>query len=202
MTYLKIMLAVMGKMPEPLNIKDPLPALGGVRLSFWKPSDLAVIEKACADPDIAAFTSMPAPNTVACRNWLSVQEDHRLQNRALHFALRDKTENVLGNVGLISFEWQHRRAEIGYWVLPRARGKGVASKGLNLLSAWTFNSLPITRIDLFTSLDNAGSRAVAERVGYKYEAKLDQFRIYDGQQCDLILHRLLKEEYEAAGNVI
>ncbi len=60
-------------------------------------------------------------------------------------------------------------AEIGYWVAPHARRRGVAVRAVELLTAWTFAQLPIERIELMPYVGNAASAAVARRAGYVHE---------------------------------
>ncbi len=147
---------------------------------------------AAADPEIQAFTSMPGPDEAAAIDWLERQERQRRNGIALHFALRDSADQPLGNVGFVDFAWQHRRAEVGYWVLPSHRRRGVASLGLRLLTQWAFERLPVERIDLLVNLDNTASNRVAKAEGYEYEARLRSFRIEHGERCDLDLYRRLK----------
>jgi RimJ/RimL family protein N-acetyltransferase len=53
-----------------------------------------------------------------------------------------------------------------------ARGRGVASDALGLLTRWGFDDLGARRIELFISVDNVASKRVAERCGYVYEGTL------------------------------
>ncbi len=169
-----------------------LPATEDLRLAPWRAADLPAVMAAAADPDIQAFTSMPEPEEAAAIDWLERQERQRRQGIALHFALRDSTDQPLGNVGFVDFAWKHRRAEVGYWVLPSFRRRGIASLGLRLVTRWAFERLPVERIDLFVNLDNTASKRLAEAEGYEYEARLSSFRIEHGKRCDLDLYRHLK----------
>jgi RimJ/RimL family protein N-acetyltransferase len=170
-----------------IDARTDLPAADGLRLSLWRTGDLPAVMAAGADPEIQAFTSMPGPEEAAAADWLARQERQRRQGRALHFALRDESGQPLGNAGFVAFTWMHRRAEVGYWVLPSCRRQGVGSRGLRLVTGWAFKRLPIERIDLFVNLDNTASKRVAEAEGYEYEARLRSFRIEHGERRDLDL---------------
>ena len=60
-------------------------------------------------------------------------------------------------------------AEFGYWLAPAARGRGIATRALRLITDWTLNSSDIIRLELYTHPDNDASGRVAERSGYVRE---------------------------------
>jgi RimJ/RimL family protein N-acetyltransferase len=53
-----------------------------------------------------------------------------------------------------------------------ARGRGVATTALGLLTAWAFRELDSVRLELLISVDNPGSKRVAEHNGYRYEGTM------------------------------
>ena len=64
---------------------------------------------------------------------------------------------------LHTLAWRHRRAEIGYWLVPAARGRGVGRTAVSLLVEWAFDELELERIEITTTPDN-GRRAGARRL--------------------------------------
>jgi RimJ/RimL family protein N-acetyltransferase len=65
-----------------------------------------------------------------------------------------------------------RTAELGYVVAPAARGRGVASEALRLLTEWAFAELGMERLELLISVENEASKRVAARCGYVREGVL------------------------------
>src|SRR4051794_36674200 len=51
---------------------------------------------------------------------------------------RREDELYLGNVGIHSISWQHRRCEIGYWILSRFEGQGYVSEAVHALEKVLF----------------------------------------------------------------
>ena len=62
--------------------------------------------------------------------------------------------------------------ELGYIVHPAARGRGVATQALILLTRWAFEELGALRAYLFIDVENAPSLRVAQRAGYVREGLL------------------------------
>lgn len=63
----------------------------------------------------------------------------------------------LGNIAL---RHDGKTGEVSYWVDAGARGRGVATRALRLLSDWAFAALELSEIGLWTHVDNAASRFV------------------------------------------
>ncbi len=57
-----------------------------------------------------------------------------------------KSNRLLGSIALSSVERLHARAMVTYWVLPEARGRGVASDAVQLLARWALGDLGLKRI--------------------------------------------------------
>lgn len=81
----------------------------------------------------------------------------------------EKTGVILGHVGVHVISRTMRCGRIGYWVLPEARGHGVATRALKLATRWAFEELALHRIELGHALGHEASCRVAERCGYRYE---------------------------------
>ena len=122
-----------------LTLPDPPLADEAVRLREPAPRDLDGGGRV-QDPLVQRFTRVPTPykkeadgrafigarggaadpGGVASSGWSGHRGDDRL----------------LGMIGLIADRHDALRAEIGYWVSPDARGRGVATRALRLLSRW------------------------------------------------------------------
>ena len=62
--------------------------------------------------------------------------------------------------------------EIGYWVVAEARGRGIATRAVRLLADWAREELGLTQIDVLPHKDNAPSRRVAEKAGFRDTGEL------------------------------
>ena len=76
---------------------------------------------------------------------------------------------------------------VGYWLLPAARGRGLATRALRLLATWAFRELELTGLRLLTEPGNTPSQQVAERAGFHQVGLLEGFGEVDGSQVDEVL---------------
>lgn len=70
--------------------------------------------------------------------------------------------------------------EIGYWVDPAARNRGVATEAFRAVCRWAFTTLDLEIIEWRTEVGNVGSRRVAERAGFLVEATLRKRQVHRG----------------------
>jgi RimJ/RimL family protein N-acetyltransferase len=89
----------------------------------------------------------------------------------------------------------HEIAEVAYFLRRSARGRGLATRAVRLLSAWAFAELGIERLELRTHLENEASQRVAERAGFRREGVERASRAWpDGTRFESVVYSLLPED--------
>jgi RimJ/RimL family protein N-acetyltransferase len=133
-------------------------------------------------------------------DWLDRQRAQVADGTTACWALRDPADGrLLGHLGLREIDPVLGGARVGYWTMPAARGRGVASTALRRASAWAFSELGLHRIELAHAVGHEASCAVARRSGYPLEGVLRQ-ALPDsyGAWHDLHLHARLASDPEPA----
>jgi RimJ/RimL family protein N-acetyltransferase len=157
----------------------PAPGLtdGVVLLRQWRAAGADWYADTVRDPIIQRYTSEP-PTLTADQVGAAIA-DLADQADAVGFVICDATTGQrLGNIAL---RHDGKTGMVGYWVAASARGRGVATRALRLLSDWAFAALELSEIRLWTHVDNAASGLVAERAGYRRAPDHDQQRTIKGQ---------------------
>jgi RimJ/RimL family protein N-acetyltransferase len=151
-----------------LVLPDPPLSDGVVTLRAFEPSDIPVLVEICQDPEIARRTLVPSPYAADdARAYLArVAEGLAAETRA-SFAIMDAADGqMLGTAGLMAIDRVLGCAEIGYTLAEPARGRGAASRAVQLLAGWAFGPLDLRRLELHIDKRNLASRAVAARTGF------------------------------------
>jgi RimJ/RimL family protein N-acetyltransferase len=130
----------------------PTPLDGhGVRLRAWRPGDAAAIAAIRSDPFVARWSALPDEDAEA---WIARQH-------AASFAITVPPDDApLGKVALV--ERGARRAELSYWLLPAARGRGLATAACRTLVEAVAG---LDAIVLDIDVDNAPSQRIARALG-------------------------------------
>jgi RimJ/RimL family protein N-acetyltransferase len=167
----------------------------GFTMRRWQDDDAPAIIAACQDPEIVRWLPV-IPSPYGEREARDYLEQCRLSwelGDSYNFAVVDDSGELLGSVAMRMFRFSV--GHIGYWIVPAARRRGIASKALELLCRWAVSDLGLKRLELMTDPDNVASQGVAEKVGFRREAVLRSNLEYrDGSRRDSIMFSLLPEE--------
>jgi RimJ/RimL family protein N-acetyltransferase len=107
-----------------------------------------------------------------------------------------RTDQVLGAGGLHHLRWEEGTGEVGYWVAPWARGRGVATSATVALTQWGV-ARGLSRLELLTHAENWPSQRVAINAGYRREGVRRGGGINrDGSRYDLIVWARLRGDPE------
>jgi ribosomal-protein-alanine N-acetyltransferase len=102
----------------------------------------------------------------------------------------------VGMIGLMSINKVHRRAEMGYWMGKKFRGKGYVSEAIKLLLNLAFRILKLQRVQASTLLGNKASQLLLEKCGFKFEGILRQYFSHSKSFKDVRMYSILKNEFK------
>ena len=151
---------------------------GVVTLRPLRQEDVPAIAVACADHDVARFIpGMPVPYTEADARTYVTNVLARTSGAKRTCAIADAaSDEILGAIEV-------RLGEVGstgYWIAPSARGRGIATRALRLLSHWAVTEGGVRRLELTTHLDNLASQRVAEKAGFVRQPDVQGDAFRDG----------------------
>jgi len=131
----------------------------------------------------------------------SAAERARTGRGAALVVCTQEDDSLLGEVMLHTFAWKHRRCEIGFWIAPSARGRGLARDGIARTLRWAFEDLAIERMEMATTPENAPTRGIATRLGFVQEGVQRKRNLERGARVDMVLFGLLARDWadERAG---
>lgn len=107
-------------------------------------------------------------------------------------------DQIIGTIGFHDLDVVHRHAAIGYWIDKDHEGKGIVTRCCRALIEYLFEKLELNRIQINCNVENTRSRAVPERLGFKYEGTLRQVEFLNGKFGDRAAYALLREEWDRA----
>ncbi|MFD0023516.1 GNAT family N-acetyltransferase [Streptomyces sp. NPDC058382] len=144
---------------------------GSLVLRPWLPGDLEVLLDAYRDPAVRAGSRAAVADEEAGVGWLRAQDEGRVSGLRYGFAVVDTSlgDGPVANVALVFPSPGSASAEVGYWTVARARGRGIAPGALRTLTDWAFGSFAgdgLVRLDLLHQVDNEASCRVAGKAGY------------------------------------
>ncbi|MBX7113008.1 MAG: GNAT family N-acetyltransferase [Myxococcaceae bacterium] len=131
-----------------------------------------------------------------------IEQSMRLgdQGTAVVWVLREHGE-FRGVVGLHDIQrqhlaWQLDKAELGYWVVPAAHGKGFATEAARALLKHGFETLALHKIEVHTVDENKASVSVIEKLGFRFVGEQRQHLNRHGRWWNLLAYELLADDWK------
>jgi RimJ/RimL family protein N-acetyltransferase len=179
------------RVPQPWL--DPIEMPGrGVKLRAFQQSDVDRIVEACSDSRTSYWLiSMPRPyrpkNALA---YLNATAELAARAAGLTWCIADPADDrCLGSISLDGLGGYATRGEIGYWAHPDARGRGIVTEAVRVVTEYAKESGLATSLLIRCASSNMASRRVAERAGYReIGVQPASEPVGDGEVTDLVLY--------------
>ncbi|MGW5361492.1 GNAT family N-acetyltransferase [Actinopolymorpha pittospori] len=175
-------------------LRQPTLPVDELVLRPWRLSDAHAVVGAYQDPDIRRWhvRSMEEHEASA---WLASWSRRWQEETGAGWAVT-MDDMLVGRVGFRTIDLGEGVAEIGYWTLPPARGRGVATRAARAVTAWMFTHVGLHRIELSHSAVNPASCRIAEKAGFAYEGTKRRQGLHQDGWHDMHLHARLAEDEE------
>jgi RimJ/RimL family protein N-acetyltransferase len=169
--------------PPPLGCLDPLRA-----------DELDEVTAACQDPESARWTTLPVPYTRADAEFYVTRYAPLAWSagESAMFRIADEHGRYAGAIDLRlsgdgSKPADDGTAEVGFLVAPWARGRGLGTAALRVISDWGFDALGLTRVVWRAHLGNEASRRAAGKAGFVMEGEQRAGCVQRGERRDALV---------------
>ena len=106
---------------------------------------------------------------------------------------------MAGQVEYNYIDRANRKTELGYWLGAPFQGRGLATMACRALIGHAFGELKLNRVEMQCASENARSRRVPERLGFKAEGVLRQAGWLHERFVDFVVYGLLADEWKDGG---
>ena len=107
----------------------------------------------------------------------------------------DETGQTIGSIEFFKTVGYLDEYEIGYIIFsPEHRGKGATTEAVNLMVRYLFETKRMNRLRLIIHPDNAASRRVADKCGFRHEGTARGAWFNKGKHQDVEVYAVLRDE--------
>jgi ribosomal-protein-serine acetyltransferase len=104
---------------------------------------------------------------------------------------------IAGVAGFHRVDWLNRATSIGYWLSAAEQGRGTMTEAVRALVDHAFGAWRLERVEIAAAVDNARSRAVAQRLGFREEGVRRRAERVGERVLDHIVYALLADEWRS-----
>jgi ribosomal-protein-serine acetyltransferase len=102
---------------------------------------------------------------------------------------------MCGVCGFHPFDITNKIGGIGYWLSRAYSGKGIMTLSVKALVEVGFRDYGLNRIEITCATGNARSRAIPERLEFKFEGVLREREFLYGRYVDHAIYSMLASEF-------
>ncbi|WP_244929792.1 GNAT family N-acetyltransferase [Nocardioides sp. W7] len=186
---------------EPRTTWLPCPVIEsrGLRLRPITAADAPRIQEACSEERTQHWLGqLPAPYTLEeAEAYVEARTAMLADGRGETWAVTEAGDDrILADIG-----WFNHTVgvacEIGYWAHPDARGRGITTRALAVVTDHVFATLGVQRVTCFAAVENTASRHVIEANGFRQYGVERLGAMVRGGRADLALYDVLAAEWAA-----
>jgi RimJ/RimL family protein N-acetyltransferase len=122
--------------------------------------------------------------------------------RARLTILEQSSDEFRGRILVHNVDWENAGAELGVWVIPQARGRGLARSALRLAARWLTERGGLARLELLTEPDNEPMLRAAQAAGFSHEGVLRRHARRGNERPDMVMLSLLASDLAAHGPAV
>ncbi len=158
-------------------------------------SDLENVFKGLSAPDIIKYYGVSYQTVEETKEQMKFFADLEINGTGIWWAvcsLDNKT--FYGAGGLNSLSKEHKKAEIGFWLLTDFWGQGIMTEALPLICKHGFDNLGLHRIEGLVETDNFNCKKAMQKLDFKHEGTMKECEIKNGKFISLDIYAKLKTD--------
>jgi RimJ/RimL family protein N-acetyltransferase len=154
--------------------------------------DLGCVEAASTDPEIPRGTTVPAQYTDdEGRAWIKRNWSRQTSGQGLSLAVTDPNTDEAKGLVYLGLGRVEGHCELGYWLIPGARGQGLGTAAIRLVSGWVLSDTGVYRLAAHVEPHNLASCALLRKCGFMEEGLLRSYLRFDDGVFDALSFSLL-----------
>lgn len=155
-------------------------------------SDLPNVFKGLSDPRIIQYYGVSYQTLEDTKEQMKFFADLEKNGTGTWWAICSLDNQIFyGAGGLNSLSKVHKKAEIGFWLLPDSWGKGIMKEAMPLICAYGFDRLDLHRIEGLVETDNLNCKKAMAKLDFRHEGTMVDCEIKNGKFISLDIYAKL-----------
>lgn len=149
-------------------------------------SDIVNIYEGLSNREIIKYYGVSYDSLSATEDQMKWFKNLEENNIGVWWAIVNIENTVFyGAIGLNNLCDLHKKAEIGYWLLPEYWGQKIMKNAIQLVCSYAFDALKLHRIEALVESENNNSKKLLEKINFHFEGRLVDYEIKNGNYISL-----------------
>jgi [ribosomal protein S5]-alanine N-acetyltransferase len=165
---------------------------GRFLLRQFKDADLENVFEGLSHPDVVRYYGVRFDSLEATKEQMTWFANLENTGTGIWWAVcASDDETFYGAGGLNNLAKEHKKAEIGFWLLPAFWGQGIMTEVLPLICKYGFESLALHRIEGLVEHDNHNCKSAMAKLDFKLEGTMRDCEVKNGRFISLDIYAKL-----------
>ena len=158
-------------------------------------SDLENVFKGLSHPDIIKYYGVSYRSLDATKEQMIFFSDLEKNKTGIWWAVCSFDNKIFyGAAGINNLSKEHKKAEIGFWLISDFWGKGIMKEAVPLICKYSFQKLGLHRIEGFVESENKNCKSLMSKLDFQQEGTMKDCEIKNGKFISLDIYAMLKSE--------
>lgn len=177
-----------------MNSAFPLLSTEKLLLGKFTDQDLSYLFKGLSDPEVVRHYGINFRTLEATKEQLDWFARNEREGTGIWWVIADRNgSGFLGAIGLNSIKMQHRKAEIGFWLLKENWGKGIMKEAITEVLRYAFEILGLHRIEAVVETENERCNQLLYSLGFSLEGTMRDCELKNGWFISLNIFAILAQ---------
>lgn len=152
-------------------------------------NDIENVFKGLSDPDVIKYYGISFKTLEDTKKQMTWFADIGKDGTGIWWAIcSSDNKTFYGAGGLNNLSKEHKRAEIGFWLLTDFWGQGIMNEAIPLICKYGFEKLGLHRIEGFVEAENKNCKRALTKLGFQHEGTMIDCEIKDGKFISLDIY--------------
>lgn len=169
-----------------MNSKNPFFKTERLLLKKVQPEDHLNIYKGLSHPQVIRYYGVQYSSLEETEEQMKWYSNLEKSGSGMWWTIKLKENNhFCGAIGYNDLQEEHKKAEIGFWLLPEFWGKGFVMESAEKILEYLFEEIKIHRLEAFVEETNFNSSKVLGKLGFQYECTMEETEIKNGEYINV-----------------
>lgn len=172
--------------------------LGDEMLRQIYADDIDKVFAALSNPRVIAHYGVSYKSIAATNEQMLWYEKIVAEKTGIWWGIATRQSNeLIGACGFNDWSPDHKKTDLGYWLLPEFWGQGIMYRALRPVLAYAFNHMNVHRVHADVEPENLASVNLLRKLGFFHEGTLRDVECKDGKYVSLHQFSLIETDPSA-----